>query len=207
MNNILKYFPHLNPIQIEQYEALGSLYPEWNAKINVISRKDIDNLYVNHILHSLGIAKFTDFKNGSSVLDLGTGGGFPGIPLAIMFPGASFHLIDRTGKKIKVAADIAERIGLKNVSFQHGDAAEVKTKFDFVISRAVMLLDELIPLIRNNIKKKCINSIPNGLICLKGGNLQGELTKVKQYPIMTSLLSDYFEEDFFKTKQVVYVQL
>ena len=145
---ITKYFKQLTPNQIEQYKALGELYPEWNAKINVISRKDIDNLYVNHILHSLGIAKFIDFKKGSSILDLGTGGGFPGIPLAIMFPNVKFHLVDRIGKKIKVAQDIADKIKLGNVSFQHGDVSEVKGSFDFVVSRAVMDLNDMIPLVR-----------------------------------------------------------
>ena len=185
---------------------MGRLYPEWNEKINVISRKDIENLYTNHILHSLSIAKFTDFKPGSTILDMGTGGGFPGIPLAIMFPECKFHLVDRTGKKIKVATDIAAQIGLTNVTFQHGDVAEVKEKFDFVVSRAVMQLDSLIPLIRKNIKKDCINSIPNGLICLKGGELEGEIGKVKM-PSITANISDYFSEEFFKTKKVVYIQI
>lgn len=206
MEEIIKYFPHLTAQQIEQFKALGQLYPEWNEKINVISRKDIDNLYTNHILHSLSIAKFTDFKPGSTILDMGTGGGFPGIPLAIMFPECKFHLVDRTGKKIKVASDIASQIGLTNVTFQHGDVAEVKEKFDFVVSRAVMQLDSLIPLIRKNIKKECINSIPNGLICLKGGELEGEIGKVKM-PSITANISDYFTEDFFKTKKVVYIQI
>lgn len=206
MEEIIKYFPHLTTQQIEQFKALGRLYPEWNEKINVISRKDIENLYTNHILHSLSIAKFTDFKPGSTILDMGTGGGFPGIPLAIMFPECKFHLVDRTGKKIKVATDIATQIGLTNVTFQHGDVAEVKEKFDFVVSRAVMQLDSLIPLIRKNIKKGCINSIPNGLICLKGGELEGEIGKVKM-PSITANISDYFSEEFFKTKKVVYIQI
>ena len=206
MEEIIKYFPHLTAQQIEQFKTLGRLYPEWNEKINVISRKDIENLYTNHILHSLSIAKFTDFKPGSTILDMGTGGGFPGIPLAIMFPECKFHLVDRTGKKIKVATDIASQIGLTNVTFQHGDVAEVKEKFDFVVSRAVMQLDSLIPLIRTNIKKNCINSIPNGLICLKGGELEGEIGKVKM-PSITANISDYFSEEFFKTKKVVYIQI
>lgn len=206
MEEIIKYFPHLTAQQIEQFKALGRLYPEWNEKINVISRKDIENLYTNHILHSLSIAKFTDFKARSTILDMGTGGGFPGIPLAIMFPECKFHLVDRTGKKIKVATDIAAQIGLTNVTFQHGDVTEVKEKFDFVVSRAVMQLDSLIPLIRKNIKKDCINSIPNGLICLKGGELEGEIGKVKM-PSITANISDYFSEEFFKTKKVVYIQI
>ncbi len=206
MEKILKYFPHLSDLQKHRFEALGTLYPDWNEKINVISRKDIDNLYVNHILHSLGIAKFTDFKDGSKILDMGTGGGFPGIPLAIMFPNVKFHLVDRIGKKIKVAEDISKEIGLDNVTFQHGDIKEVKGKFDFVVSRAVMDLSELIPLIKCLISSECINSIPNGLICLKGGDLQKEVSKYKKQSIITDL-NDYFSEPFFDTKKVVYVQL
>lgn len=203
---IKKYFSELTDIQVKQFEQLGELYPEWNEKINVISRKDIDNLYVNHILHSLGIAKFTDFKSGSKVLDMGTGGGFPGIPLAIMFPDVHFHLVDRIGKKIKVAQDIADRIGLKNVVTQHGDVKEVKGAFDFVVSRAVMNLDELVVAVRRSVSKTCINALPNGLICLKGGDLQVETRKYKK-TAMVADLSDYFDEPFFDTKKVVYVQL
>lgn len=206
MDEILKYFKNLSPEQIRQFEELGILYPEWNAKINVISRKDIGNLYTNHVLHSLGIAKFTDFKDGSYVLDLGTGGGFPGIPLAILFPGTNFLLIDRIGKKINVAKDIANRIGLKNVDFRHCDIAEVKEKFDFVVSRAVMQLDSLVTSVRNKIKPSCINSIPNGLICLKGGELNEELSKIRQEKIITNL-SEYFEEEYFSTKKIIYIPL
>lgn len=206
MDIILKYFPDLTDCQIDQFKQLGILYPEWNQKINVISRKDIDNLYTNHILHSLSIAKFTDFKKGSTILDLGTGGGLPGIPLAIMFPEVQFLLIDRTGKKIKVASSIAESIGLTNVGFRQCDVAEVKEKFDFVVSRAVMELPELVSLVRKNIKKDCINSIPNGLICLKGGNLTGEKQKTGRH-VMEEELSSYFSEDFFKTKKIIYTSL
>ena len=206
MDEILKYFKNLSPEQIRQFEELGILYPEWNAKINVISRKDIGNLYTNHVLHSLGIAKFTDFKDGSYVLDLGTGGGFPGIPLAILFPGTNFLLIDGIGKKINVAKDIADRIGLKNVDFRHCDIAEVKEKFDFVVSRAVMQLDSLVTSVRNKIKPSCINSIPNGLICLKGGELNEELSKIRQEKIITNL-SEYFEEEYFSTKKIIYIPL
>jgi 16S rRNA (guanine527-N7)-methyltransferase len=172
----------------------------------VISRKDIENLYVNHILHSLGIAKFIDFKNGSKVLDMGTGGGFPGIPLAILFPEVKFHLVDRIGKKIKVAQDIADKIGLKNVTTQHGDVKEVKGTFDFVVSRAVMNLDDLVNVVRRSVSRTCINAYPNGLVCLKGGDLQAEVKKYKNLS-MISDLSDYFAEPFFETKKVVYVQL
>lgn len=205
-DTILKYFNDLTENQISQYTELGKLYPEWNDKINVISRKDIENLYVNHILHSLSIAKFTNFKDGSTILDVGTGGGFPGIPLAIKFPNVSFHLVDRTGKKILVAKSIAETIGLKNVTFHHGDVAEVKDKYDFVVSRAVMELDGLIKLIKKNVKKECINGLPNGLICLKGGELEKETSKTT-YPKMIESISTYFDEDFFETKKIVYVQL
>lgn len=206
MNVVTKYFHGLNETQIRQFEQLGELYPEWNDKINVISRKDIENLYVNHILHSLGIAKFTDFKDGSKVLDMGTGGGFPGIPLAILFPKVKFHLVDRIGKKIKVAQDISDRIGLTNVTTQHGDVKEVKGAFDFVVSRAVMNLDELVAAVRRSVSKTCINALPNGLICLKGGDLQAEVKKYKKTAMIADL-SDYFDEPFFDTKKVVYVQL
>lgn len=203
---IKKYFKSLTNEQVKQFEQLGELYPEWNEKINVISRKDIENLYVNHILHSLGIAKFTDFKAGSKVLDMGTGGGLPGIPLAIMFPEVHFHLVDRIGKKIKVAQDIADRLGLKNVTTQHGDVKEVKGVFDFVVSRAVMNLDDLVGFVRRSVSRTCINSLPNGLICLKGGDLQAEVKKYKKLAMIADL-KDYFEEEFFDTKKVVYVQL
>lgn len=203
---IKKYFSGLSKLQISQFEQLGALYPEWNEKINVISRKDIENLYVNHILHSLGIAKFIDFKNGSKVLDMGTGGGFPGIPLAILFPEVKFHLVDRIGKKIKVAQDIADKIGLKNVTTQHGDVKEVKGTFDFVVSRAVMNLDDLVNVVRRSVSRTCINAYPNGLVCLKGGDLQAEVKKYNNLA-MISDLSDYFAEPFFETKKVVYVQL
>ena len=203
---IKKYFKSLTDEQVKQFEQLGELYPEWNEKINVISRKDIENLYVNHILHSLGIAKFTDFKAGSKVLDMGTGGGLPGIPLAIMFPEVHFHLVDRIGKKIKVAQDIADRLGLKNVTTQHGDVKEVKGVFDFVVSRAVMNLDDLVGFVRRSVSRTCINSLPNGLICLKGGDLQAEVKKYKKLAMIADL-KDYFEEEFFETKKVVYVSL
>ena len=206
MDHLIKYFPNLSNTQIAQFQQLGVLYPSWNEKINVISRKDIDNLYVNHILHSLAIAKFLMPVDGSTFLDMGTGGGFPGIPLAILFPECKFHLIDRIGKKIKVASSIAEEIGLTNVTFQHGDIAECRSQYDFVISRAVMRLDELLPLIKKNISSVQKNAFPNGLICLKGGDLQDEMKKVKS-PILIEDLNQYFTEDFFETKKIVYVQL
>lgn len=206
MDHLIKYFPNLSNTQVAQFQQLGVLYPSWNEKINVISRKDIDNLYVNHILHSLAIAKFLMPVDGSTFLDMGTGGGFPGIPLAILFPKCKLHLIDRIGKKIKVASSIAEEIGLTNVTFQHGDIAECRSQYDFVISRAVMRLDDLLPLIKKNISSVQKNAFPNGLICLKGGDLQDEMKKVKS-PILIEDLNQYFTEDFFETKKIVYVQL
>ena len=203
---LLKYFPTLADTQKQQFAELGVLYPDWNSKINVISRKDIDNLYVNHILHSLAIAKFIDFKAGSSVIDMGTGGGFPGVPLAVMFPEVKFHLVDRIGKKLKVVDDIASKIGLKNVTTQHGDIKEVKGSFDFVVSRAVMDINELIPLVRRLVKRQCINAMPNGLICLKGGNLEGELHTVKSQALVEEL-SSYFNDEFLATKKVIYLPL
>ena len=203
---IFRYFPGLTDVQKEQFAKLGELYPEWNDKINVISRKDIENLYVNHILHSLAIGKFLQPVDGTTVLDMGTGGGFPGIPLAILFPECNFHLIDRIGKKIKVAQSIADSIGLKNVTFQHGDIGECRNKYDFVVSRAVMRLDELVPLIRKNISKTQRNGIPNGLICLKGGDLNDEIRKTPGNPYVEDL-SGIFSEDFFATKKLIFVPL
>ncbi len=206
MEHILKYFPELTETQRNQMAALETLYPEWNAKINVISRKDIDNLEVNHILHSLGIIKFVKFTPDTRVMDLGTGGGLPGIPLAIYYPEVTFHLVDRIGKKLKVAQDIAERIGLSNVTFQHGDVKEVKGKFDFVVSRAVMDLGDMVPLVRRFIDSEDRNAVPNGLICLKGGDLTGEVQKFKNH-VLIDELSSYFKEEFFKTKKILYLPL
>jgi 16S rRNA (guanine527-N7)-methyltransferase len=206
MDYIFKYFPELTEKQRQQMAALETLYPEWNAKINVISRKDIDNLEVNHILHSLGIVRFVKFTPGTRVMDLGTGGGLPGIPLAIYYPDVTFHLVDRIGKKLRVAQDIAERIGLTNVTFQHGDVKEVKGKFDFVVSRAVMDLGDLVPLVKRFIDSEDRNAVPNGLICLKGGDLSGEVQKYKSQ-VLIDELSSYFKEEFFKTKKILYLPL
>lgn len=206
MEHILQYFPELTEKQREQMAQLEVLYPEWNAKINVISRKDIDNLEVNHILHSLGLVKFVKFTPGTRVMDLGTGGGFPGIPLAIYYPDVTFHLVDRIGKKLKVAQDIAERIGLTNVTIQHGDVKEVKGKFDFVVSRAVMDLGEMVPLVRRFIDSEDRNAVPNGLLCLKGGDLTGEIHKFKNQ-VLIDELSSYLKEEFFKTKKILYLPL
>ena len=182
-----------------------TMYPEWNEKINVISRKDMHNLEVNHILHSLAIAKFISFTPGSTVLDIGTGGGFPGIPLAVMFPEVKFHLVDRIGKKIKVAADVAAQIGLENVTFQHGDIGECHEKFDFVTSRAVMPQNDLIKLIRKNISPIQRNAIPNGLITLKGGDLNDELRGLPASETVS--INSYFPEDFFTTKKIAYTPI
>ncbi len=203
---IFKYFPALSERQRWQYAMLGELYPDWNAKINVISRKDIGNLYTNHVLHSLAIAKFLMPTDGTAILDIGTGGGFPGIPLAIMFPECRFHLIDRIGKKIKVAQAVADALGLENVTFQHGDIGECREKFDFVVSRAVTRFDELVPLIRKNVGKTQRNSIPNGLICLKGGDLSDELKGMGRQ-VLREKLSCYFSEPFFETKELIYLPL
>jgi len=204
MELILKYFPDLTEKQEQQFSSLYDLYTDWNAKINVISRKDIANLYEHHVLHSLGIAKVIRFKSGTRIMDLGTGGGFPGIPLAIMFPDVQFHLMDSIGKKVRVATEIANAIGLQNVTFRHARAEEEKQLFDFVVSRAVMPLADLLKIIRKNIAKEQHNALPNGLICLKGGELQSEAMPFK-HKITLFDLKDYFEEEFFETKKVVYV--
>lgn len=204
MDIILKYFPDLTDTQKEQFAALYDLYTDWNCKINVISRKDITNLYEHHVLHSLGIAKVIQFKPGTSVMDLGTGGGFPGIPLAILFPDTKFHLVDSIGKKVRVATEIANAIGLKNVTTRHCRAEEEKQLFDFVVSRAVMPLTDLLKIIRKNISSEQHNALPNGLICLKGGELDREVMPVKHQTIVTDL-KDFFSEEFFETKKVVYV--
>lgn len=202
---ILKYFPNITDKQKEQFSALYPLYSDWNAKINVISRKDIENLYVHHVLHSLGIAKIIQFTNDTYIMDVGTGGGFPGIPLAILFPECRFLLVDSIGKKvIKVAGEIAKEIGLTNVECRHSRVEDIKEKVDFVVSRGVMPLPDLVKIVRKNISKEQKNALPNGVICLKGGNLDSELKPFKKHA-ETDDLSIFFKEDFFKEKKVVYV--
>lgn len=201
---IFKYFPDLTQQQIEQFEKLYELYSFWNSQINVISRKDIDELYERHILHSLGIAKFCSFKPGEKVLDVGTGGGFPGIPLAILFPETQFHLVDSIGKKIKVVNEVAAALGLKNVKGSHSRAEQITDKYNFVVSRAVTRLGDFYPWVRGKFAKENINALRNGILYLKGGDLTEEIKesklKAELYP-----LSAYFEEDFFETKYVVYI--
>ena len=204
MEIILKYFPDLTETQKQQFAALYDLYMDWNSKINVISRKDIENLYEHHVLHSLGIAQIIHFKTGTRIMDLGTGGGFPGIPLAILFPEVQFHLVDSIGKKVRVATEVANSIGLKKVTFRHARAEEEKQQFDFVVSRAVMPLADLLKIIRKNISPKQQNALPNGLICLKGGELANETMPFKHKTTMYDL-KNYFDEEFFDTKKVVYV--
>lgn len=203
MDIIKNYFPELSEHQLQQFELLMRLYPEWNEKINVISRKDIGNLEVNHLLHSLALVKFLKFMPMTKVMDLGTGGGLPGLPLAIYYPEVTFHLVDRVGKKLRVAQDIAEQAGLTNVTFQHGDVLEVKGKFHFVVSRAVMPMGDMLKLVRRFISPDSHNALPNGLLCLKGGDLEQELAPYKKEAIVDEI-SSYFKEEFFKTKKIVY---
>lgn len=206
MQHIIKYFPNLTEKQREQFAALYDLYYDWNNKINVISRKDIENLYLHHVLHSLAIAKIINFRPGTTIMDMGCGGGFPGIPLAIMFPETQFHLVDSIGKKIRVATEIANAIGLKNVRAGHSRAEEIKEKYNFVVSRAVMQLPELVKICRKNISKEQQNALPNGIICLKGGDIQAEVQPFKSCVEITEL-DNLFDEDFFKDKKVVYVPI
>lgn len=203
---IFQQFPSLTDLQKQQFEQLYPLYEDWNSKINVISRKDFEFFYERHVLHSLGIAKVIRFQDGSEILDVGTGGGFPGIPLAILFPNSSFHLIDSIGKKIKVVDAVVEALDLKNVRTTHCRAEELKDKYDFVVSRAVTSLDRFLPWIRNKINSKQQNGYPNGLFYLKGGDLKEELASVKRSVEITDL-SDYFDGEFFETKKVVYMNL
>ena len=196
----------LTPLQVQQFTALGALYREWNAKINVISRKDIDNLYPHHIIHSLAIAQILHFQPGTTLLDVGTGGGFPGIPLAILFPECQFTLIDSIGKKIKVASEIAKAIGLTNVTCIQERAEMESGKFDFVISRAVMPLGDLVKLIRKNVSNNHQNAMPNGLIVLKGGDLQSETHAYRKYVEITDI-HQIFTDEWYKGKSVVYLPL
>ncbi len=206
MQIIEKYFPNLSDKQREQFALLYDLYYNWNNKINVISRKDIENLYLHHVLHSLAITKVINFRPGTTIMDMGCGGGFPGIPLAIMFPEVSFHLVDSIGKKVRVATEIANAIGLENVKASHSRAQEIKEKYSFVVSRAVMQLPELVKICRKNISKEQINALPNGIICLKGGDINAEIHPYKNFVEVTDL-EDIFQEEFFKDKKVVYVPI
>ena len=206
MESILKYFPNITEKQKEQFAALYDLYFDWNSKINVISRKDIENLYEHHVLHSLAIAKYITFKPGTTIMDMGCGGGFPGIPLAIMFPEVDFHLVDSIGKKVRVAGEIAKSIGLTNVRTSHSRAEEIKDKYSFVVSRAVMQLPDLVKICRKNISKEHINALPNGIICLKGGDMTSETEPFKSCREIINV-SNYFQEEYFKDKKVVYVQI
>ena len=203
---IQKYFPTLTETQLRQFEQLDALYRDWNDKINVISRKDIDNLYEHHVLHSLAIAKIINFRPGTQILDFGTGGGFPGVPLAILFPECQFKLIDGTGKKIRVAQEVSRAIGLKNCNPVQLRGEDEKGKYDFVVSRAVMPLPDLVKIVRKNISKEQRNAIPNGVICLKGGNLQGETQPFKKI-VQSTELSNYFSEEWFKEKYCIYLPL
>ena len=201
MNEILEYFPHLTDKQIEQFKALQALYEDWNQKINVISRKDISNLYSHHVLHSLAIAKAINFKDGTTIMDFGTGGGFPGIPLAIMFPNCKFKLIDGTGKKIMVANEVIKAIGITNVVAEHIRGEEEKGKYNFIVSRAVMPLPDLINIVKKNISKEQNNALPNGVIVLKGGNTEGEIHEHKKLAEITPL------SNWFKEKSLIYIPL
>ena len=206
MELIQKYFPNLTDKQKEQMAALKDLYTDWNAKINVISRKDIDNLYEHHVLHSLAIMKALRFKTGSNVLDFGTGGGFPGIPLAIMMPDVNFKLIDGTGKKIRVVEEVASAIGLENVTAEHLRGEDEKGKYDFVVSRAVMPLPDLVKIVKKNISQKQHNAMLNGVLVLKGGNVDAEIHPYRK-SVEVSPISNWFEEEWFKEKNVIYLPL
>jgi 16S rRNA (guanine527-N7)-methyltransferase len=203
---LLKYFPNLSENQKKQFEQLQSLYELWNAQINVISRKDIESLYEHHVLHSLGIAKVMEFKPNTKIMDVGCGGGFPGIPLAILFPESNFYLVDSIGKKIKVVNEISAAIGLKNLKAEHKRAEEVKDKFEFIVSRAVTEFPSFYKWVQNKISKNQFNNLPNGILYLKGGDLTEELKSFEKRVVLYDL-KDYFEEEFFETKKVVYLPL
>jgi 16S rRNA (guanine527-N7)-methyltransferase len=205
MHLIQKYFPNLTEIQFKQFEALQGLYEDWNAQINVISRKDIESLYLRHVLHSLSIAKLLQFQDGAKILDIGTGGGFPGIPLAILFPEVTFHLVDSINKKLKVVNGVAESLGLENVYTTHARAETIEGQYDFIISRAVTRMPEFVSWIKNKVAKKNTHAIKNGILYLKGGDLTEEL---KTYSKVTLYdLSAFFEDDFFETKKIVHLPL
>ena len=206
MTLLTSYFPNLNSEQIRQFEALEGLYQIWNAQINVISRKDTDHFYERHVLHSLAIAKIVQFLPGSSVLDIGTGGGFPGIPLAILFPEVQFHLVDSIGKKIKVVQEVAANLGLQNVQASHARAETIKDRYDFIVSRAVTQMPVFLTWVKGKSAKKNIHNFKNGVLYLKGGDLSEELAGLR-YPVKEFPIADFFKEEFFETKKVVYVQL
>ena len=207
MDEILKLFPSLTTTQIEQFGRMGELYRFWNERINVVSRKDIDNIYLHHVLHSLTIARFLgNLMPGTEILDMGTGGGFPGIPLAVVYPDVRFHLIDRIGKKIRVCNEVASELGLKNITTQHGDIGECHKKFDYVVSRAVMRLDALVPLVRRNVSSDNRNSLHNGLICLKGGELDPEISATK-LNVEIFPLNEFVSDSFFENKYLIYVPM
>ena len=206
MEKILKYFPELTEEQQQQFAALDALYRDWNAKINVISRKDIDHLYEHHVLHSLAIAKALHFKAGTTVLDFGTGGGFPGIPLAILFPDVQFKLIDGTGKKILVATEVAKAVGLRNVVAEQRRGEEEKGKYDFIVSRAVMALPDLVKIVKKNVAKTSHNALPNGVIVLKGGNIDAEIHHYRKI-VEVVPVSNFFSEEWFKEKNIIYLPL
>lgn len=206
MDIIRKYFPQLSAEQLHQIDMLDELYRDWNSKINVISRKDIENLYEHHVLHSMAIAKMVNFRPGTRILDFGTGGGFPGIPLAILFPACHFKLIDGTGKKIRVAQDVAQAIGLKNCEPAHLRGEDEKGLYDFIVSRAVMPLPDLVKIVRKNISKEHRNALPNGVICLKGGHLESETQPYRKI-VETAELSQWFSEEWYKEKYAVYLPI
>lgn len=205
MNNIKEYFTDLSPKQLEQFGKLNELYSFWNEQINVISRKDMEEFYIRHVLHSLGIAKIMSFKEGADVLDIGTGGGFPGIPLAILFPETNFHLVDSIGKKIKVVTEVATALGLENVRATHARAEQIKDQYDFIVSRAVTAMPAFLPWTKEKFKTKSVHDLPNGILYLKGGDLKEEFATVKKF-YKIHPLKDLFKEEFFETKAVVYVR-
>ena len=205
MELILKYFPNLSEVQKEQFSKLFDLYSDWNSKINVVSRKDIDELYLRHVLHSLGIAKVVQFKGGTTILDVGTGGGFPGIPLAILYPECKFHLVDSINKKLKVVDAVSESLGLTNIKTSHKRAEDINETFDFIVSRAVTAMPSFVGWVKNKVNKKSNHHLKNGILYLKGGDLTEELQNFPKTTLYN--LSDYFEENFFDTKKVVHLPL